>query len=134
MCNHVHIAEATEIDIYFCDPHSPWQRGTSENTNGLLRQYFPKGTDLSGYHRDYLDFIAAELNRRPRKRLGWRTPAEALDQLLSKPQDPPQCCIDRLNPPRQASSDVRHSRCLPRCEDFPSLVKRRTTLPLSPAL
>jgi IS30 family transposase len=93
MCNHVHIAEATEIDIYFCDPHSPWQRGTSENTNGLLRQYFPKGTDLSGYHRDYLDFVAAELNRRPRKRLGWRTPAEALDQLLSDPQDPPSVAL-----------------------------------------
>jgi IS30 family transposase len=93
MCNHVQIAEATEIDIYFCDPHSPWQRGTSENTNGLLRQYFPKGTDLSGYHRDYLDFVAAELNRRPRKRLGWRTPAEALDQLLSNPQDPPSVAL-----------------------------------------
>ncbi len=89
MCNHVQIAEATELDIYFCDPHSPWQRGTNENTNGLLRQYFPKGTDLSGYHRDYLVFVAAELNRRPRKRLGWRSPAEALDQILSNPQDPP---------------------------------------------
>jgi transposase, IS30 family len=88
MCNHIQIAEATELDIYFCDPHSPWQRGTSENTNGLLRQYFPKGTDLSGYHRDYLSFVAAELNRRPRKRLGWRSPAEALDQLLSHLQDP----------------------------------------------
>ncbi len=93
MCNHVQIAEAAEIDIYFCDPHSPWQRGTSENTNGLLRQYFPKGTDLSGYHRDYLDFVAAELNRRPRKRLGWRSPAEALDQLLSNPEDPPSVAL-----------------------------------------
>jgi IS30 family transposase len=89
MCNHAQIAEATELDIYFCDPHSPWQRGTSENTNGLLGQYFPKGTDLSGYHRDYLVFVAAELNRRPRKRLGWRSPAEALDHILSNPQDPP---------------------------------------------
>jgi IS30 family transposase len=93
MCNHIQIAAATEIDIYFCDPHSPWQRGTSENTNGLLRQYFPKGTDLSGYHRDYLAFVAAELNRRPRKRLGWRNPAEALDQLLSDPQDPPSVAL-----------------------------------------
>jgi IS30 family transposase len=93
MSNHVQIAAATELDIYFCDPHSPWQRGTSENTNGLLRQYFPKGTDLSGYHRDYLAFVAAELNRRPRKRLDWRSPAEALDQLLSDPHDPPSVAL-----------------------------------------
>ena len=72
-----------------CDPHSPWQRATNENTNGLLRQYFPKSTDLSGYHRDYLDFVAAQLNNRPRKRLGWRTPTEALDQLLSGPRTHP---------------------------------------------
>ena len=85
MSNHVQIAAVTELDIYFCDPHSPWQRGTNENTNGLLRQYFPKATDLSGYHRDYLDFVATQLNRRPRKRLSWRTPAETLDQLLSAP-------------------------------------------------
>jgi transposase, IS30 family len=85
MSNHIQIAAATELDIYFCDPHSPWQRGTNENTNGLLRQYFPKATDLSGYHRDYLDFVATQLNRRPRKRLSWRTPAEALDQILSDP-------------------------------------------------
>jgi len=84
MANHAAIAEATQLAIYFCDPHSPWQRGTNENTNGLLRQYFPKGTDLSGYHPDYLDFVAAQLNTRPRKRLHWRTPAETLDQLLSQ--------------------------------------------------
>jgi IS30 family transposase len=83
MANHIQISAATDLDIFFCDPHSPWQRGTNENTNGLLRQYFPKFTDLSGYHRDYLEFVAGELNRRPRKRLGWRTPAEALDQVLS---------------------------------------------------
>ena len=76
MSNHIEIAAATELDIYFCDPHSPWQRGSNKNTNGLLRQYFPKGTDLSGYHPDYLDFVAAQLNSRPRKRLGWRTPAK----------------------------------------------------------
>jgi IS30 family transposase len=91
MANHVRIAEATELDIYFCDPHSPWQRGSNENTNGLLRQYFPKFTDLSGYHRDYLELVAAELNRRPRKRLGWRTPAEDLDKLLSEPPQYPPC-------------------------------------------
>lgn len=88
MANHARIASATDLQVYFCDPHSPWQRGSNENTNGLLRQYFPKSTDLSGYHADYLDFVAAQLNRRPRKRLAWRTPAEALDQLLSDPQEP----------------------------------------------
>ena len=89
MANHAAIADAAELEIYFCDPHSPWQRASNENTNGLLRQYFPKSTDLSGYHRGYLEFVAAQLNNRPRKRLGWRTPAEALDRLLSEGQDPP---------------------------------------------
>jgi transposase, IS30 family len=89
MANHVQIAAATDLDIYFCDPHSPWQRGTNENTNGLLRQYFPKGTDLSFWGSGYLDHVAAELNNRPRKRLGWKTPAEALDELLSESTDPP---------------------------------------------
>jgi IS30 family transposase len=82
MANHVQIAAATDLDIYFCDPHSPWQRGSNENTNGLLRQYFPKGTDLSQWGPGYLDHVAAELNNRPRKRLAWRTPAEALEKLL----------------------------------------------------
>jgi IS30 family transposase len=89
MANHVHIAEATGLSIYFCDPHSPWQRGSNENTNGLLRQYLPKGTDLSFYGPGMLDNIAAELNGRPRKTLNWRTPAEALHALLSKPSNPP---------------------------------------------
>jgi len=83
MCNHKAIAEATGLDIYFCDPHSPWQRGSNENTNGLLRQYLPKGSDLSFYGAAMLDNIAAELNARPRKRHGFRTPAEVLDDLLA---------------------------------------------------
>jgi IS30 family transposase len=89
MANHIAIAEAAELDIYFCDPHSPWQRGSNENTNGLLRQYFAKGTDLAVFPADYLDYVAIKLNRRPRKTLGFKTPAEALDRLLSDPSKPP---------------------------------------------
>jgi transposase, IS30 family len=89
MTNHAAIAAATDLDIYFCDPHSPWQRGSNENTNGLLRQYFPKGADLSLFAADYLDHVARQLNTRPRKTLQWATPAEKLDQLLSEPHSPP---------------------------------------------
>ena len=89
MSNHIEIAKAADLDIYFCDPHSPWQRGTNENTNGLLRQYFAKGTDLSVFPADYLDYVAAKLNNRPRHTLGWKTPAETLDELLSNPPKPP---------------------------------------------
>jgi IS30 family transposase len=84
MANHAQIAAATDLDIYFCDPASPWQRGSNENTNGLLRQYFPKGADLSFYGPGMLENVAAELNNRPRETLNWRTPAEALDKLLSE--------------------------------------------------
>ena len=83
MAAHAQIALATDLDIYFCDPHSPWQRGSNENTNGLLRQYFPKGTNLAAHSREHLDAVAAQLNSRPRKTLGWKTPAQALDEFLA---------------------------------------------------
>jgi transposase, IS30 family len=80
---HAQISLATDLAIYFCDPHSPWQRGSNENTNGLLRQYFPKGTDLSAHSAEDLAAVADELNGRPRKTLGWKTPAQALDAVLA---------------------------------------------------
>jgi IS30 family transposase len=82
MALHRHFSLATGMPVYFCDPHSPWQRGTNENTNGLLRQYFPRGTDLSRHSADELAAVALALNTRPRKTLGWRTPAEALNDYL----------------------------------------------------
>jgi IS30 family transposase len=82
MAQHAQLRVDADIDVYFCDPHSPWQRGSNENTNGLLRQYFPRGTDLSRHSRDDLAAVAAALNSRPRKTLGWKTPAEALDDHL----------------------------------------------------
>ncbi|MCV6584874.1 MAG: IS30 family transposase [Marinibacterium sp.] len=84
MAQHAQLRIDTGLEIYFCDPQSPWQRGSNENTNGLLRQYFPKGTDLSKHGAEELSAVAHALNTRPRKTLGWQTPAEALDRLLKK--------------------------------------------------
>ena len=84
MAQHARLKVDAGVQVYFCDPQSPWQRGTNENTNGLLRQYFPKGTDLSAHDPDALAAVAATLNARPRKALAWKTPAEALDQCLAQ--------------------------------------------------
>ena len=80
---HKRISTTLDMQVYFCDPHSPWQRGTNENTNGLLRQHFPKGTDLGAYPEDYLDAVAEELNDRPRKTLGYRKPSEKILELIN---------------------------------------------------
>lgn len=84
MAEHARLTQNTGMKVYFCDPYSPWQRGSNENTNGLLRQYFPKGTDLSGYSQEYLDGVADELNGRPRMTLGWSKPIEVYAEHLAR--------------------------------------------------
>ena len=83
LAHHRRFTIATDVAVYFCDPQSPWQRGSNENTNGLLRQYFPKGADLSGYSQDDLDAVAFQLNTRPRKTLGYQTPADMLERAVA---------------------------------------------------
>lgn len=84
---HKKIGAALGMQVYFCDPHSPWQRGTNENTSGLLRQHFPKGTDLNAYPEDYLDSVAEELNDRPQKTLGFMKQSELFVKLIDEPEN-----------------------------------------------
>jgi IS30 family transposase len=88
MSAHAQFKVETGLPVFFADPQSPWQRGTNENTNGLLRQYFPKGTDLARWSAEEIEAVATTLNNRPRKTLGWRTPAEALDEHLRSLKEP----------------------------------------------
>lgn len=83
MADHKRFTLATKVQVYFCDPRSPWQRGSNENTNGLLRRYFPKGADLSQFSQAYLNKIALRLNQRPRETLGFETPADRLRVVLA---------------------------------------------------
>ena len=94
MAQHASLKINAGVQVYFCDPHSPWQRGSNENTNGLLRQYFPKGTDLSAHRGKEIAAVAAALNARPRKTLNWQTPAEALDALLQSANKRPIATTD----------------------------------------
>ena len=86
MARHAELTLATGMAVYFCDPHSPWQRGTTENTNGLIRDFFPKGTDFATVSAQKLNFVQPALNERPRKTLGWKTPKNAINQLLNQAQ------------------------------------------------
>jgi IS30 family transposase len=83
MADHKRFTLATDVQVYFCDPRSPWQRGSNENTNGLLRQYLPKGIDISSYSQAKLNAVARQLNERPRKTLGYRTPAEVFSHTVA---------------------------------------------------
>lgn len=88
LSDHARFTIESGVKVFFADPNSPWQRGTNENTNGLLRQYFPKGTDLSRWSAKEIQAVAHTLNTRPRKTLGWKTPAEALNDYLKSIQQP----------------------------------------------
>jgi IS30 family transposase len=88
LSQHAQFTVETGLPVYLADPHSPWQRGSNENTNGLLRQYFPKGTDLARWSAEEINAVAHALNTRPRKTLGWKTPAESLDEHLGSLQQP----------------------------------------------
>ena len=110
---HAQIAVAADCEIYFCDPHSPRQRGTNENTNGLLRQYFPKGTPLAGHSPAHLAAVADELNGRPRKTLGWKTRVRRWQRSWTRTRQPDRSYRWRLTPPLISSGVPRSVRGRP---------------------
>jgi IS30 family transposase len=110
MAQHARLKVDTGVQVYFCDPQSPWQRGTNENTHGLLRQYFPRGTDLSLHTAEQIAAVAATLNSRPRKTLAWKTPAEALDHLLLSADKDRVATIVRICPIHERTVPTAHGR------------------------
>ena len=103
LSDHAQFTIASGVKVFFADPHSPWRRGTSENTNGLLRQYFPKGTDLSRWSEQEIQSVALALNNRPRKTLGWKTPTEALHDHQHSVAQPGVATTSRIHPMGRAS-------------------------------
>jgi hypothetical protein len=138
MANHLLITQATDMPIYFCDPHSPWQRGSNENTNGLLRQYFPKGTDLSQWSPEHLEYVANELNNRPRATLGYLTPNEVLAMKLglpvvlppgyTGPRDLPLAPPPQTNPHHHTSTIPHTTSCSPTATNNPTTCNQRSVL------